>query len=317
MKSKSADAWLLTGGLHGMLSQVNGLADALALNSKHYVTRLNKPWAWLPSFMVPAIESVFEARLPESPPKIIISSGRHAAIASRVLKKKYGDQVFTIHIQNPLMNTALFDCVIAPEHDDMGEPVIATLGALHNLDRRTLEASHDQTDILESGHNQVAVILGGPTKSFAWSVESMAQAVTSLLQAANDNGSQLVVIPSNRTPSIILEMLAAKLSKPHVVMSKVERSSYLAALNGAKHIVVTCDSASMLSEACFTGKPLYCLEFTPRRKNERLAKLHQSLYARGIARPWEGRFDVWQYTPLDEANRVAKIVKEKFPHVFL
>lgn len=311
-------ALLLTGGLHGMLSQAAGLADALGLTFEHRAIKLKKGWSKLPSQCVPARGFVFNEALPSSLPNVVISCGRHAAIASKLLKAKYKEDIFTIHIQNPIIQTKYFDSVVIPEHDQFnGDAVITSLGAIHNLKYHAIEESMHDQHWPQSKRNQVAVILGGPTKSFNWTTKAMASAIDSLIQAAQINDYQLVFVPSNRTPKDTLEMIQAKLTMPHQLVSEVTRSVYLNALRASSHIVVTCDSASMLSEACFTGKPVYCLTFPPRHKQERLANLHQSLYAKEMVRPWQGKFESWSYVPLNEAKRISQMLKEKYPHVFL
>ena len=318
MKVSRKQALLLTGGLHGMLSQAAGLADALGLDSVHHAVKLKKGWSKLPSQCIPAKPYVFESPLPLSPPKIVISCGRHAAIAAKVLKTQYARDIFTIHIQNPIIRTSAFDRVIVPAHDHLaGDGVIASMGAIHNLSHKAIEASMNNSDWPKSKHKQVAVIIGGPTKSFNWTTKAMSEAIDSLIHAANINDYQLVFVPSNRTPQETLKMIKAKLTSSHQLITTITRSIYLQALHTSSHLVVTCDSASMLSEACFTGKPVYCLSFPPRRKQERLAKLHQSLYAKEMVRPWRGEFESWLYTPLDEAKRIAQMLKEKHTHVFL
>lgn len=318
MKVSNKQALLLTGGLHGMLSQAAGLADALGLTFEHHAVKLKRGWSKLPSQCVPAKAYVFNEALPSALPSVLISCGRHAAIASKLLKAKYKEDIFTIHIQNPIIQTKCFDSVIIPEHDQFNsDGVVTSLGAIHNLKYHAIEESMHDQHWPQSKRNQVAVILGGPTKSFNWTTKSMASAIDSLIRAAKINDYQLVFVPSNRTPEDTLNMINAKLTTPHQLVSNITRSVYLNALLASSHIVVTCDSASMLSEACFTGKPVYCLTFPPRREQERLANLHQSLYAKGMVRPWQGTFDSWSYAPLNEAKRIAQMLKEKYTNVFL
>ena len=50
---------LLTEGLHGMISQVEGLAKALDLDYFHEKIELNIPWNLTPPFLIPAKKFVF------------------------------------------------------------------------------------------------------------------------------------------------------------------------------------------------------------------------------------------------------------------
>ena len=126
-------ALLLTQGMHGMLSQVEGLARALNLNYKHQQIKLKKLWEFLPPSLTPASMSVLETQFIFDS-KIVISCGRKSVIPSIALKKKYKDKIFTIHIQDPKVSLQKFDLVICPEHDNLkGENVISTVGAIHYL----------------------------------------------------------------------------------------------------------------------------------------------------------------------------------------
>ena len=53
-------ALLLTQGMHGMVSQVEGLAKALNLNYKHQEIKLKKFWNFIPPFLTPISMSVLE-----------------------------------------------------------------------------------------------------------------------------------------------------------------------------------------------------------------------------------------------------------------
>ena len=56
-------ALLLTQGMHGMVSQVEGLAKALNLNYKHQEIKLKKFWEFIPPFLTPATLSVLKQNL--------------------------------------------------------------------------------------------------------------------------------------------------------------------------------------------------------------------------------------------------------------
>ena len=51
-------ALLLTQGMHGMISQVEGLAKALRLSFRHERIQLNKFWNLVPPKLTPVIDSI-------------------------------------------------------------------------------------------------------------------------------------------------------------------------------------------------------------------------------------------------------------------
>ena len=112
-------ALLLTEGMHGMISQVEGMAKALNSEYSHKIVRLSFPWNLIPPKFTPVSQVVLKDKIyiTESEiPDIIISCGRKSVIPSILLKKK-NSNIFTIHIQNPKVNSKNFDVVIAPQHD--------------------------------------------------------------------------------------------------------------------------------------------------------------------------------------------------------
>ena len=122
---------LLTEGMHGMISQVEGLAKALDIEFTHQKVELNSFWKFIPPNLTPISNLVFKKfDVPDF--DIIISCGRKSVIPSIYLKKNSKKKVFNIHIQNPKVSLGNFDFVIAPEHDSLnGKNVITSKGAIH------------------------------------------------------------------------------------------------------------------------------------------------------------------------------------------
>ena len=79
-------ALLLSQGMHGMISQVEGLAKALKLGFKHQTMKLKPFWNFIPPKFTPISEDLLtEKFICDS--KIIISCGRKSVIPSIALKK--------------------------------------------------------------------------------------------------------------------------------------------------------------------------------------------------------------------------------------
>ena len=129
-------ALLLTQGMHGMVSQVEGLAKALKLNFKHQNITLKPFWNLIPPKFTPISENLLTEKF-VCDSKIIISCGRKSVIPSIALKKRLGNQIFNIHIQDPKVSYKHFDLIISPEHDGIkGENVITTRGSIHYLTKK-------------------------------------------------------------------------------------------------------------------------------------------------------------------------------------
>ena len=126
-------ALLLTQGMHGMISQVEGLAKALGLSYKHQTVELKSFWNLIPPKFSPISENLVKNKF-VCDCKVIISCGRKSVIPSVALKKRFGNQIFNIHIQDPKVSFEHFDLIVSPEHDRLkGENIINTTGAIHYL----------------------------------------------------------------------------------------------------------------------------------------------------------------------------------------
>ena len=124
---------LLTQGMHGMISQVEGLAKALDIDFTHHTVELNNFWKMIPPKLTPISQSVYK-KINQSEFDLIISCGRKSVIPSIHLKNNSKKKVINIHIQDPKVNFNHFDFIVAPEHDSInGHNVINTKGAIHYL----------------------------------------------------------------------------------------------------------------------------------------------------------------------------------------
>ena len=160
-------ALLLTEGMHGMISQVEGMAKALNTEFSHKIVRLSFPWNLIPPKFTPISEIILKDKiyLTESEiPDLIISCGRKSVIPSIIIKRK-NPKVFTIHIQDPKVSLKNFDAIVAPEHDSLkGDNIYNSKGAIHYITEQEIsKASQYLADKIKS-EKIVSLILGGPNK---------------------------------------------------------------------------------------------------------------------------------------------------------
>ena len=307
---------LLTEGLHGMISQVEGLAKALDLDYFHEKIELNSPWNLIPPSFTPKKKFIFKNRVIKDY-DVIISCGRKSVIPSIVLKKNANKKVVNIHIQNPKVSLENFDIIVAPDHDSLDGPnVLISKGAIHYLTTDEIyKAKNYLADKIEKHKEVVALILGGPTKYYNFDNESMIQIFSKINKQIEQRNIQLIVIPSNRTPKNTIQFAKEYFNKNRLIIDDVDKQAYLSSLALAKYIVVTCDSSSMISEAALTGKPVYVAMIPAIRNDKRFIKLRKLLENMNIIRKLENDLDTWSYEKLDETNRIAKQIKEKYFNV--
>ena len=303
---------LLTEGLHGMISQVEGLAKALDLDYFHEKVELNSPWNLVPPSLTPKKKFIFKNQINKEY-DVIISCGRKSVIPSIVLKKNSKKKIVNIHIQNPKVSLENFDIVVAPDHDSLDGPnVLISKGAIHYLTLDEIEKAKDYlVSKIEKQKEVVTLILGGPTKYYNYDNESMIQIFSKINKQILEKNMQLIIIPSNRTPEKIIQFAKEYFNKNRLIIDNVDKQAYLSSLALAKYIIVTCDSSSMISEAALTGKPVYVAMIPAMRNDKRFQKFRNLLESMNIIRKLEDSLDTWSYEKLDETNRIAKQIKEK------
>jgi len=303
---------LLTQGMHGMISQVEGLAKALDIDFTHHTVELNNFWKLFPPKITPISQRVFK-KIDTKDFDVIISCGRKSVIPSIYLKKASSKKIINIHIQDPKVNLDNFSYVIAPEHDQLsGENVLSTKGALHYLTKEEIKSNTNYLkNRLQTKKEYFLLILGGPTKHYEYSEDNILNILNLFNDLVKKNNLQGIVIPSMRTPKNIIELSKHKLGKNSLIIETIDKKAYLSALSLAKYISVTCDSTSMISEAALTGKPIYIAEIPAKKNDQRIQKFKELFYQLKIIKKLETTLETWDYEILNETSRIANEIKKK------
>ena len=294
---------LLTEGMHGMVSQVEGLAKALNLNFIHEKIELNNFWKFLPPKITPVKSFVFKNKINQYF-NIVISCGRKSVIPSLYLKNKYKIKIINIHIQDPKVSLNNFDFVVAPEHDRItGSNVLTTKGAIHYLTKDELVLSQNYLKSKIDPKKKIAsFIIGGPNKYYNYNDSVIAGIFARVKKSFIQNNYQAIIIPSMRTPKKIIEMAQNYFDKNQIVISNVDKKAYLSSLQLADHIIVTCDSTSMISEAALTGKPIYVAQMPAIKKNNRFKDFFELFESLNIIKSLGTSVEDWNYQKLDEKD---------------
>ncbi|OUW74130.1 MAG: nucleoside-diphosphate sugar epimerase [Pelagibacteraceae bacterium TMED216] len=304
-------ALLLTQGMHGMVSQVEGLAKALDLNFKHQNIKLKKFWEYIPPSLTPISLAVLKSDFIFDS-KIVISCGRKSVIPSVALKKKYKSKIFTIHIQDPKVSLDKFDLVICPEHDSIkGNNVIQTKGSIHYLTKKEIEKEKNYIKIDKENKKIVAYILGGPNKYYDYSDEQTSIIFNKIKNIFTRDKYKLILIPSYRTPEEVIKKAYNSFGHDHIVFKEIDKKAYLSSLAISDLIVVSCDSTSMVSEAAMTGKPIYIAHMDPIRNNRRFQNFFLEFKRLNIIKDLTDKIEMWSYNELDEVSRISNMIKEK------
>ena len=307
-------ALLLTEGMHGMISQVEGMAKALNADYSHKTVRLSFPWNLIPPKLTPVSQVVLKDKINIAAteiPDLIISCGRKSVIPSIFLKRK-NLKIFTIHIQDPKVGFKNFDAIVAPEHDNLkGDNIYTSKGAIHYITE--LEISKARQYLVDKIKSEkiVSLILGGPNKYYSFNFDQIINIFNQIKSIFVSDGYKVIVIPSMRTPKETIDLAMKEMGSCGHVVNKVDKQAYLSAYALANYIVVTCDSTSMISEAATSGKPIFIAHMKAKKNNYRFKRFFELFKQMGIVRDLGEKVETWTYNKHNEAQRIALEIKNK------
>lgn len=304
----TSSVWVITEGMAGTENQCLGVSKALGIDPVIKKTSLNQPWKSLSPYLGLETDRTFSEKLEPPWPDLLITSGRKAIAASRYIKKQ-SPRTFTVHIQDPRISSKYFDLVCVPNHDPTrGENVLVTDAAPNLITSERLQKAKAAFSNFESLQKpRIGVLIGGNSKAYKMTKRATEQ----ITQQLSSIEGSLMITCSRRTGEENQAILETALDKPTNYFWKGDgENPYHAILAWADHLLVTADSASMISECCTTGKPVYMIDLdggTPR-----IDALHNHLIDKGVLRRFEGNLGHYDYSPLNDAQKVAEEIKKRF-----
>ena len=316
---KNLRAWCLTDGSAGMISQVKGLADALNLNFEQKTIDLKFPWNKLPVGILPPSKIIFNNYRQISlesniPPDIIISCGKRSIYASLHLKKSLKNKVFSIHIQNPRINPAYFDLVVAPAHDDLkGKNVLQTDLALNHINKSLLskEAELYAAQFSKIEKPICAIFLGGQNRNYRFDISVVKVLADQVDKIIKNNDIQLYILFSRRTDEFIIEYLKERFLDQNIIWNG-EGNPYLALMKFSKYLICTADSVSIISESISSTKPVYIFKLPSLKKNNRIEKFITMLLQKKYARLLGEKLEDFTNSYANETFQVARMIEERY-----
>jgi hypothetical protein len=305
---------VVTDGRAGIEAQALGLAEAMARERPIDIAvkriALGAPWTSLPRalwpdpFLLAGAASGLVAPWPD----IWIGCGRRAAPFSIAMKRRR-PVTFVIQLQHPRTPLDAYDLVIAPEHDGLeGDRVLSIVGSTNRVQAPA-------SDMAPGPH--VALAVGGENRAFLFG-EVEIKRIASAIETIAAAGAWIEATTSRRTPREAADAIATALKDRGALwrygVDPPARNPYPGMLHRAAHIFVTADSVNLATEAAATGRPIYILPLTrrPLASARKFERFHDSLAARGAARPWRGVLDNWTYEPLRETARAAQVALHRF-----
>ena len=333
-----------TGNNHQAIALAEKLAEEYTVIRLEYNCLAKLPNFLLKYYPVHIKKEILRDILDKPLPDIIITAGRRTVALAFYLKKILKKEIKLIQIMQPNLSYEAFEAVILPYHDqghcerlqgawqsqdfftrllrqcyafprnDNLKNIIPINGAINNVIAKFATAEAELQKHYPNLSLFIAIIIGGNNKKFNFT-EKEAIHFSSLLKRIYDNQKTPFFISfSRRTPDTVKSIIKNNVPASTIIYDPTTDTGfnpYIAMLAKAKYIISTADSISMCSEAASSGKPLYI--FCPSNFNSAKHKIFvKKLVELKIARMFDEsitRLETYSYSPLNEAERVAEIIK--------
>lgn len=271
MSSRTEDrpVWAVLCYRAGENSQILALAEALGLpfEIKHLVYRplgrLVEIWR---GANLLGIDRRRSSPLEPPWPKLVISAGMRNEPVCRWIVKQSAGKTRYVHIGKPWGKLEDFDLVVTvPEYPVPDAPnVVRNQLSLHRVtSARLAEATRIwQPRLAHLPRPWIAVLVGGYSGPYAFDPENARRLGREASALAQCLGGSLLVTTSARTSRRATEALYESIDAPcffHRFRPGGD-NPYFAFLAQASCFIVTCDSATMLAEACATGRRVYMFD---------------------------------------------------------
>ena len=299
-----------------MVNQARGFAEAMGFTPVLKTFRARAPWRFLaPQFWLMPHRAAGPGSDDIGPPwpDVIVACGSKSIAPVLRIRRKSKGRTRAVYVQDPTIDPARFDLVIAPMHDRLSGPnVIAVRGAVHRVTPARLEeaarAFAGRFDHLP--HPLVAVMLGGNSGAYRLTAPIMEKLADHLARLCRDQGAGLMVTASRRTGTEAEALLRQHLKNlPVYFWDGSGDNPYFAFLALADAVVVTGDSVNMVSEALSTGKPVHVVALEG--GTDKFRRFHEDLTQQGMTRPFAGRLEQWSYAPLRDTQRAAAEARKR------
>ncbi len=307
------NVWTVSVANAGTLTQCLGVAHHFSSNPHRVIVKKRlRRWSkgWLSPYR----------HLEAADPDLIISCGSKAPAHVMAIVASCRHKPFTVHLQPPEKERAEdYDLVFVGRHDwsdwAASQPNFRSMiGAPNEVTSTELKVLRNsaRSEWAGDGGAVVTVLIGGPTQAFTFDSKTTERLLEQIRSLAS-NGWNVLVSTSRRTPPDLLMRLLSNQTKRLIVWDHTGPNPYRQFLAAADAFLITEDSVTMISEALATGRPVYTfrLPTLPSVKLEKFKRLHCDMMQNlQLIREFDGELLPYHYTPLDEAKRIAGLIRQ-------
>ena len=200
-------------------------------------------------------------------PDLVIGCGRRSVAVAWDIRRRAGAATRLVQLGRPRADLDGFDLVVtSPQYRLPERPNVLHLALpLHRPEEEKWRRAADEwrERFAHLPRPWFALLIGGSAKPFVFDVAAACRLVAQTNALARAEGGSLLVSTSRRTPADAAGALVDGIEVPayvHQWTAGGGPNPYAAYLGLADGFVVTGDSASMLTEACSTGKRVWFVE---------------------------------------------------------
>ena len=259
-----APLWVLLGTRHGDNQQLLAIADALDVDYRAVPLRFNAA-AGLPPVLLGASRLGWKCKddAPLVPPwpRAVLASGRKCVPAARWIRKQSGGRTRLIHVNRPWAPLAWFDLVVTTPQYAVPQRHNVLINRMPFLlppasEELALPASFQERAQAMPRPWTLAMV-GGDSRPFVLDDAAAVQLAETVNAQVRTHGGSAWVLGSPRTGESAMTAIEQALDVPSTLVRwRQGDNPYQALRRTADRFVVTMDSASMLTEALLSGRPV-------------------------------------------------------------
>lgn len=204
---------------------------------------------------------------------IVISCGSQTANINLLLSRENCARSIML-MKLPFLSTRNFDIAVIPEHDRPRDEknIVRTIGMPNMISPKKVKNDFKLLDrAAELGNKKnIGLFIGGDNKNYSMDASLVNNVLENVAGAAEELDANILVTTSRRTSAEVDSLVKAKFgnnSRAKLLIIASERNPEWAVggiLGASSVVIVSGESASMLSEAASSGK--HVIAFRPGRK---------------------------------------------------